>query len=278
MKLSCIIPIYGLSSGENHRYFEDLLCAISIASAPLGDEFEMIVVNDDKDRISRQDIMALCKKHGIENKLVYKENVTNRGQAFSRNIGASIASGEYLHFIDQDDYISDNYYSEILKSGDETSIIISKPYFSKDDEIKRAYTGLLQAAYRHAYYLKDLWYLLISNVVYSPGQMLMPKKYFDSVGGFPVLSHRGADDFALFYNLVFGGDKIPVKFNSESIFYYRIHSQQNSKLSSTNLSACEFLSTHRPANLKQQIVYDSKMKRWVGVLCKIFYVLYYKRA
>ena len=143
MKISCIIPIYGLNVGDNAKFFADLMHAISVASAPLGEKFELIIVNDDKERISKQLITELCTRYGMGKKLVYMENETNKGQAYSRNVGALVSSGEYLHFIDQDDYISDDFYSEMLKSGNNAEIIISKPFFAKDDETRKAYTGLL---------------------------------------------------------------------------------------------------------------------------------------
>ena len=277
--LSCIIPVYGLNKGRNYVYFEELLQMISIAAKKIMDgAFELIIVNDNRTRISKDNIKDVCAKYGLLDCLIYHENDINEGQAFSRNVGASLASGEYLHFIDQDDYISSEFYESIMKQQEKADIYISLPFFNKNGLIKTAYTLFLKNAYKRAKYISDIWYLLLSNVVYSPGQLIMSKSAYNSVGGFPVLESKGADDFALFYKLIFADIKYRVKFIPASQFYYRIHSQQNSKLSSTNNSACEFLNKITVAGLKQNVIYLQKTKKWAGWLSRIFYVLYFKRT
>ena len=220
----------------------------------------------------------LCSRYKLENYLIYHENDINKGQAYSRNVGASLASGKYLHFIDQDDYISDDFYASYMQQQGNADFYIALPYFDKDGIIKQAYTEYLKNAYKNARYFSDLWYLLLSNIVYSPGQLIMSKSAYDSVGGFPVLEKKGADDFALFYKLVFSGKNYKVSFIPESSFYYRIHSQQNSKLSSTNDSACEFLSQVKPIGIKQNVVKIQKTRKWAGYLGKLFYITFFKRA
>jgi len=278
MSISCVIPIYGLNTGANAEFFEKLLSSLKTAVRCLGESFELIIVNDDRERLSAESIKDICSKYGFQDSLIYHENETNRGQAYSRNVGASLASGEYLHFIDQDDYISEGFYKSFINQQGKADLYIALPFFDKDGIIKKAYTRCLKKAYKNAKYICDLWYLLLSNIVYSPGQVLMSKCAFNSTGGFPVLVNRGADDFALFYKLVFGVENYHVKFIPESKFFYRIHSQQNSKLSSTNTSACEFLSQLKPIGLKQTVVYKQKTRKWAGWLSKLFYIIFFKRS
>lgn len=278
MRLSCIVPIYGLNCGENIIFFNELICSISLASAPLGDQFELVIVNDDKERVAKNDIIDICAKYGLDKKTVYAENIINKGQAYSRNVGANLAKGDYLHFIDQDDSISDNFYVTLLESDKLKDIIISTPYFKMGGGIKKAYTKLLLNTYKKSGCTKDLWYLLLSNIVYSPGQILMSRNAYEKSGGFPILEHRGADDFAIFYKMVFGEESISTIFIMENAFYYRIHSQQNSRKESTNLSACEFLYTQKPQTIKQKIIFFQKTKRWASVLGTLFYVTFFRRA
>lgn len=279
MKLiSFIIPVYGLNKGKNYVYFEKLLQMVSKASKILNGAFELIIVNDDKAGISKESIKDSCSKYGLLECLIYHENDVNNGQAYSRNVGASLASGVYLHFIDQDDYISDNFYESFMNRQEKVDFYISLPYFDKEGSKEKAYTVCLKSAYRNAKYISDVWYLLLSNLVYSPGQIIMSKQAFNSVNGFPDLKNRGADDFALFYKLVFSKKKYRVTLMDESKFCYRIHSQQNSKLSSTNISACEFLRTQNPQGIKQKIVFYQKTNKMVDWFGKLFYIIYFKRA
>ena len=60
MKLiSFIIPLYGLSIGNNTVYFDVLLHSISIASIPLHGHYELIIINDDKERITEETVKML---------------------------------------------------------------------------------------------------------------------------------------------------------------------------------------------------------------------------
>lgn len=276
--LSCIIPVYGLNIGDNIVYFDALIHSLSEASLVMGNSFELVIVNDDKDGTPKQRIVDVCSKYGLDNKVVYLENDCNKGQAYSRNAGVLSSTGDYLHFMDQDDYISRYFYDEFVKLAGDVDIFISKPFFCICNKIKPAFTKSLLLAYKKANYLDQLWFLLISNVAYSPGQVILSRKSYDSTGGFPVLKNRGADDFGLYYNLIFNTNKFPMHYLENSEFYYRIHSRQNSKLSSTNKSVYEFLNKKKIKNLRQKVISLLKTNSWMGLVNKLFYVFFFKRA
>lgn len=100
-EISIIVPVYNLE-----RYLPK--CIDSILSQTFTD-FELILVNDgstDKsgnicDKYARQDIRV---------KVIHKEN---GGVASSRNAGLDIARGEYVGFVDNDDYVNEHMF-EIL--------------------------------------------------------------------------------------------------------------------------------------------------------------------
>lgn len=276
--VSCIIPLYGLTAGDNLRFFKELLVSVRQASQPFSGNYEVILVNDDRNRISEEDVLGWCHECRLSDRVKYIENEENGGQAYSRNIGAAHATYDYLHFVDQDDYISPDFYDPFLKAKEASDFYISTPCFDKDGDKRPAYTPLLKGAYGCAKEISQLWYLLFSNIVYSPGQLVMSKASYEQAGGFPVLNHRGADDFALFYKLVFSGRRYTVSYMAKSKFYYRIHAQQNSKLSSTGVSACEFLGSQNTVGFKQRAICIQKSRKWAGWLGKLFYVLFFKRA
>lgn len=278
--VSCIIPIYGIVSEESKFFFGQLIQSVASAAKYLADRFELIIVNDDKERISRKFVIDICSDCGFcSDSVLYFENKENLGQAYSRNIGAFNAKYDYLHFIDQDDFISENYYDCIDDKSEDKDIIISVPYFYKNSQIKRAYTRLLIKSYYSAKEIGDLWYLLISNVTYSPGQILISRSAFSRSGGFPILDHKGADDFALFYNLIFKNTHpVSVRFERRCSFYYRIHNSQNSKLTGTNESVMEFLMDRIPTTLKQKIIIRIKDKNACSYFRRLFYLLFFRRA
>ena len=111
-KISVIIPVY-----NTEKYIEK--CLNSVKNQTFKD-IEIIVVNDG----STDNSENLIKKWQEENKQLdlkyyYKEN---RGLSSARNFGVLKASGNYIMFLDSDDYIDNNLFqyleNEIVQSID----------------------------------------------------------------------------------------------------------------------------------------------------------------
>lgn len=118
--LSIIIPVYHLLDNKNKIYFDILIQSIAqnLQSTYTHKRFsEVVIINDCPEEDIEKFIYSVFTKYNIPRSII-RNNQTNKGQGCSRNIGASLASGNYLHFIDQDDYISQDfilYYSEPSK-------------------------------------------------------------------------------------------------------------------------------------------------------------------
>lgn len=92
-KISVIIPIY--NSG---KYLEKCLSSVMNQSFT---DFEVIMINDG----SKDNSSEICKKYVSKDgrfKYFYKEN---GGESSARNRGLKEATGEYVFFVDSDDYI-----------------------------------------------------------------------------------------------------------------------------------------------------------------------------
>ena len=75
------------------------------------DETELIIVDDG----SNDDTISICKNRiiGIKNvRIIVNEH---QGLSNSRNVGIKQASGEYIVFVDGDDWIGNNYISKATK-------------------------------------------------------------------------------------------------------------------------------------------------------------------
>ncbi|OCS87057.1 glycosyltransferase family 2 protein [Caryophanon latum] len=106
-KISVIIPIYNVAD-----YLE--ICLQSILNQNFKD-FEVILVNDG----SEDDSLKICEKYiDLDNRMKLI-NQSNKGVSTARNNGMKQAHGEYLVFIDPDDWIEssmlEKLYNKVTK-------------------------------------------------------------------------------------------------------------------------------------------------------------------
>ena len=104
-KVSLIIPVYNV---EN--YIEK--CLDSVINQTLKD-MEIIIVNDGSKDLSKQKIEKYLKKYPTI-KYLEKEN---GGLSDARNYGMPYATGEYVAFLDSDDYVEKTMYEEMYNLG-----------------------------------------------------------------------------------------------------------------------------------------------------------------
>jgi len=100
-KISVILPVYGVE-----KYIDE--CLHSIRRQTLQD-IEIITVND----CSPDGSQAIIDRHAAEDKrirpILLKQNI---GQGLARNVGIESAKGDYIQFIDSDDFFATNDYLE----------------------------------------------------------------------------------------------------------------------------------------------------------------------
>ncbi len=106
MKVSIIVPIY-----NSEKHLRD--CLDSLVNQSLKD-IEIIVVDDASTDKSFEIIMEYENKY--PNMIKVFKNDQNKGQGASRNIGMSLSSGEYVGFLDSDDYVTPTMYEELYNA------------------------------------------------------------------------------------------------------------------------------------------------------------------
>lgn len=100
-KISIIVPVYNVE-----KYVDKCLRSIIDQS---DSNYEVIVVNDG----STDDSLKICKKYENENIRVFTKS--NGGLSSARNYGISKAKGNYIAFVDSDDWIAPNYIACLNK-------------------------------------------------------------------------------------------------------------------------------------------------------------------
>ena len=102
-KVSVIVPVF-----NSENYLEK--CLDSILSQTLND-IELILINDGSTDNSLSIIKNYSRKYS---NIIYKSK-KNEGQAIARNIGIEMATGEFICFVDSDDYIENTMLEKLYK-------------------------------------------------------------------------------------------------------------------------------------------------------------------
>ncbi len=114
MRLSVIVPVYNMAADDKLKH-----CLDSLVNQTLPDgEIEIIAV-DDCSTDNSFEIMQNYEKN-YPGRFVAVHSPVNHHQGGAKNLGLGRAKGEWLGFIDADDWIVPDYYERLLKKADET--------------------------------------------------------------------------------------------------------------------------------------------------------------
>lgn len=102
-KVSIIIPIYNVE-----KYLDR--CMQSVLNQTLKD-IEIIMVDDG----SPDNCPAMCDEYARKDNRIKVIHKKNGGLGFARNSGLEIATGEYVAFVDSDDFVDTNMYQTLYE-------------------------------------------------------------------------------------------------------------------------------------------------------------------
>ena len=137
-KVSVIVPVY-----NTEAYLAR--CLDSLLNQTLED-IEIVIVDDG----SKADCAALCDELARRDPRIKVIHKKNGGLGFARNTGLEAASGEYVGFVDSDDYVEPTMYQT-----------------------------LYEAAVKHEADLAVSGICFVGGNTFSEGDERLPKSYFD---------------------------------------------------------------------------------------------------
>ena len=108
MQISVVVPVYNVS-----KYLPT--CLDSIVNQTYED-LDIIVVDDG----STDDCPRICDEYGQRDTRIRVIHQSNQGLSKARNTGLSLAKGEYVWFVDSDDWIVEDCIGRIAKRLQET--------------------------------------------------------------------------------------------------------------------------------------------------------------
>ena len=117
-KISILTPIYNAESFLKQ-------CAESVINQPFR-EIEWVCVNDG----STDNSLHILEQYAQKDSRIRVINQTNQGPAVALNRAMENATGEFIHFLDADDYLTDNAYEKpyVIASKNNLDILKVKAY------------------------------------------------------------------------------------------------------------------------------------------------------
>ena len=112
MKLSIIVPVYNMASDKKLEYCMDSLVDQTV------DDYEIIEVDDCSTDNSFAVLQDYERRFPDKVRAVHSE--VNRHQGGAKNIGMKMAKGDWIGFIDSDDWIIPDMYEKLIERAEAT--------------------------------------------------------------------------------------------------------------------------------------------------------------
>lgn len=112
MKLSIIVPVYNMEADDKLKF-----CLDSLVNQTITD-YEIIAVDD----CSTDQSFAILQEYEKQypEKVIALHSFTNQKQGGAKNFGLTFAQGEWIGFMDADDWAAPDMYEKLLKRAEET--------------------------------------------------------------------------------------------------------------------------------------------------------------
>lgn len=209
VKVSVIIPVYNAA-----RYLPQ--CLDTLINQTLR-EIEVILIND----CSTDDSGKICEQYaGLDSRFRVIHNVRNMRQGPSRNTGIETARGEYIGFMDADDWIDLDYYEKLYYAAISGNYDIAKTepiivdehqnMIPQKDQNQRIRSGLRESVPLHLLFTYEHWTAIYRREVLIQHEIRYPN------------IRNAQDDVFLLYCTWYSTSIILI---DDTFYYYRQHEE-----------------------------------------------------
>lgn len=101
--LSIIVPVFNVE-GYLKRALDSILLQ------PSSITYEILLIDDGSNDKSG----AICDEYQSNFSNIFVSHIENNGVAEARNLGISLSGGNYLYFMDPDDFVSEDFFEKIF--------------------------------------------------------------------------------------------------------------------------------------------------------------------
>lgn len=126
VRISVIVPVYNVE-----KYLEK--CLDSLVNQTLKD-IEIICINDGSTDKSGEILCSYAQRYSQ----IVVLNQLNKGQSAARNYGITMANGEYLGFVDSDDWVDLDYFEKLYTAAKKYECDIACAGFKRCGKFKKS--------------------------------------------------------------------------------------------------------------------------------------------
>lgn len=211
MKISVIIPTY-----KPQDYLWECLESLVAQTFPKED-FEVILVLNGCTEPYKSAIEKYIaeKMQGMNVNFIHTEVA---GVSNARNLALDCAEGEFIAFIDDDDYVSSKYLEGLCLISSENTIGLSYPFAFKDGKAEeQIFAYKITKQYEKLYQKGEISYEYARKFFSGPGMKLIHRAHVKD-RRFDVTFKNGEDSLYMFYL----SDRFRlVRFAGKDVCYYR---------------------------------------------------------
>lgn len=266
-KISVIICIYNAE-----KYLRQ--CLDSIVNQTLKD-IEIICVNDGSTDSSKD----ILEEYANKDKRVVIVNQSNLYAGAARNTGIKLAKGEYIHFMDSDDWIKNNTYEYLYKQLSKKAVDVIIFQYDKVSLISGKIIPCRQTLLRDNQISNvnenPNFFLHCSavpwNKIYRKDFILQNNLKFDT-------NLICANDRSYFINCILAANKIMV--SKKSFVYYRMNNKE-SLVGKTRLKnyECHFISYESVKNICDRLKPSINIRKIIiDITMKDFFYYYHESS
>ncbi|WP_339060918.1 glycosyltransferase [Tepidibacillus marianensis] len=214
-KISIIVPVYNVQD-YLHK------CIDSILSQTFED-FELLLINDG----STDESANICNEYAKLDSRIKVKHKHNGGQSSARNLGLDMANGDYIGFVDSDDWIDKKMYKNLINHAacNQSDIVACNFLLMKNDAKFIPYTlNAIDMEFNKESAMKEIYTNKI--LTFSPCNKIYRKELFEKLR---FVEGIILEDKDISYKLISKSNRI--SYLKEPLYYYRYN--ENSTLRSS---------------------------------------------
>lgn len=258
--VSIIVPIYNVAVFLGR-------CLDSIAAQTFKN-FNVYIIDDGSDDGSG----AIAEKYVRKDSRFFYKKIERGGVAQARNVGLSLSDGEYIAFVDGDDFVAPDYIEKLYRAAADNDCKISSCNYNIHNEdapqkshcvkIRKLKTGIYTRDFYLNRVIRDwsvrsyLWNKLWHRSLFDDNGITFPKMYFE--------------DIATVARLVFHTNKVAVI--DEPLYNYSVH--ENSIMTTAKVEKInDYILSF--GILKNYIQYRGEYKKFRLAFFRLAYIIFF---